>query len=108
MKIGFDFDGVLTNHQVDMFADELNYDDAHELFIISNRFADGDNSDIHSTFFLERNIYLLGGTGKNKEDIIKELDLDIFFEDDDICIQQIKQAGCKCLILKPIYDDVHV
>ncbi len=103
MRIGFDFDGVLTDKRILEICDSLGYEDQHEIYIITYRFHDVDYPDMQ-WIIQSDNIYKLGNTPITKEEIIKQLDLHIFFEDDDCCIQQIRSECPNVVILKPIYD----
>ena len=101
MRIGFDFDGVLTDERILEICDNLTMVEEHDIYIISYRFHDVDYPDMEN-IIPACNIYKLGNTPITKQEIIKQLNLQIFFEDDDCCIQQIQAECPNVLILKPI------
>lgn len=104
MKIGFDFDDVLTNEKILDFAKLLNLHS--ELFIITSRFEEKWNIDLQS---VKKALSLpskkvtaifLGGTGKTKAEMINELGIDLFFEDCPVECEQINEnSNALCLLV---------
>lgn len=97
MRISFDYDGTLTNSRIANLLKSLSADKANELFVISYRFPHESREikELFGTYIKHNNIFFLG-RANSKEAKIKELSIDLHFDDDLHTVKNINALDINC------------
>jgi len=107
MRIGFDFDGTLSNEAFGNFIKEIAPSlNKHTLVLITSRGGIGDDIgervkelglDIKQFFAMGNTVHL------HKADFVKDsgMSLDLFFDNDPYDVEAFTKAGILCMFIPP-------
>lgn len=102
MRISFDFDGTLSQESIQVLAETLNNSEFNELFIVTSRVSKTEwNKDLFSVaefLGIPRN-HIFFTEGDFKWKTLKELNIELHFDDDYMEIKEAKQNGLQISIV---------